>query len=173
MAGSPSIAGLFTQRMVVGIAEFAVAKGSNTTISTYALGSCIGVVAFDPVAGAGGVLHFMLPDSGLSPEKAVERPAMFADSGVPLLFNALKGLGVSRAHLRVFLAGGACVLSGPDNFKIGSRNIAAVRKLINVYGFSIVGEQVGGLVNRSLHLSLETGVIELKEPNQRYKFQLS
>ena len=173
MSGSPSIAGFFTQRLVVGIAEYAVAKASKTTVSTYALGSCIGVIAYDPSIHAGGMLHFMLPDSTLSPEKAAAHPAMFADTGVPVFFNALKGLGVSRSHLRIFLAGGASVLEGPDNFRIGARNIQAVRHLINVYGCSIVGEQMGGLVNRSVHLSLENGVIDLKEPNQRYKFQLS
>ena len=159
--------------MVVGIAEYTVVKQGPTTISTYALGSCIGVVAYDPSIRAGGLLHFMLPDSKLSPQKSATHPAMFADTGIPLFFTALKGIGVSRTHLRIFLAGGACVLAGADHFKIGARNIAAVRHLINVFGYSIVGEQMGGFVNRSVHLSLETGVVELKEPNQHFKFQLT
>ena len=36
------------------------------TISTYALGSCVGVAAYDPGVRVGGLLHMMLPDSRLS-----------------------------------------------------------------------------------------------------------
>ncbi len=164
MAGSPSIAGFFTQRMVVGVAEYAVASRTQLTLSTYALGSCVGVVAYDPVVQAGGILHLMLPDSSLSPEKAVAKPAMFADTGIPVLFSALSGLGISRSRLRIYLAGGASVLSGPDSFKIGERNVAAVRQILSVYGCPIIGGQVGGVVNRTLHLDIHTGHLTMKAP---------
>lgn len=169
MAGSPTLAGLFAQRSVVGVAEFAVANSAQITLSTFALGSCIGVIAYDPVAKAGGLLHFMLPDSTLSPDKAVAQPAMFADTGIPALFNALTGIRAQRPRMRTFVAGGACVLSGPDNFKIGERNAVAVRRLLSVYGCRSIGEDVGGTVNRTLHLNVGTGVLSAKLPDRSYE----
>lgn len=166
MAGSPSIASVFTQRIVVGVAEFAVANQAQITISTYALGSCIGLVAYDPVARAGGLLHLMLPESSLAPEKAGRQPAMFADTGIPALFNGLAGVRAQRSRTHLFMAGGASVLSGPDSFKIGERNIVAVKKMLAVYGCRLVGAEVGGTVNRTLHLDVATGELTIKLPDR-------
>ena len=55
------------ERLVVGVADLAVSKDSSKSIVTYALGSCIGVTVYDPVAKVGGLLHFMLPESTVSP----------------------------------------------------------------------------------------------------------
>ncbi len=166
MAGSPTIASLFAQRIVVGVAEFAVANQSQVTISTYALGSCIGLVAYDPAAKAGGLLHLMLPDSTLSPDKAAAQPAMFADTGIPAFFNSLGGVRAQRSRTNLFMAGGASVLSGPDSFKIGERNAVAVRKMLTVYGCRLIGAEVGGTVNRTLHLDVSSGQLTIKLPDR-------
>src|SRR4051812_4147671 len=122
MAGAPTIASLFAQRVVVGVGDVGVSNNVAITLSTYALGSCVAVVAYDPVTKAGGLLHMMLPESQISPEKAAAQPAMFADTGLPLLFRSLVGVKADRGRLRIFLAGGASVLTGNDSFKIGERN---------------------------------------------------
>ena len=57
-------------------------------MTTYGLGSCIALAIHDPVASVGGLLHFMLPESSLNPRKAGENPYLFADTGIPLLFQA-------------------------------------------------------------------------------------
>jgi len=173
MAGSPSISPFFAQRIVVGVAEFAVANQPLMTISTYALGSCVGLVAYDAVAQTGGLLHLMLPDSSLSAAKAAVQPAMFADTGIPVLFNGLTGMKAQLRRCKLYLAGGASVLSGPDSFKIGERNIAAVRRMLSVYGCRIAGEEVGGTVNRTLHLELGTGQLTLKMPDRTITVSLA
>lgn len=166
MAGSPTIASIFTQRIVVGVAEFAVANQAQVTISTYALGSCVGLVAYDASVKAGGLLHLMLPEASLSPDKASAQPAMFADTGIPALFNALAGVRAQRSRTKLYMAGGASVLSGPDSFKIGERNIIAVKKMLAVYGCTLVGSEVGGTVNRTLHLDVATGMLTIKLPDR-------
>src|SRR6185369_5966093 len=93
------------------------------TLSTYALGSCVAVVAYDPASKASGILHLMLPESSISPDKAAAQPAMFADTGLPMLFRALEGLKANRGNLRIFVAGGASVLCDSGVFKIGERNV--------------------------------------------------
>ncbi len=166
MSGSPTIGSLFTQRIVVGVAELAVANQAAVTLSTYALGSCVGVVAYDASARAGGLLHLMLPDSTLSAEKAARQPAMFADTGIPALFNALGGVRAQRSRTTLFIAGGASVLSGPDTFLIGERNVKAVRSILAVYGCKLAGAEVGGTQNRTLHLNLGTGELTIKLPDR-------
>lgn len=141
-----------------------VSNNSQITLSTYALGSCVAVVAYDPVAVAGGLLHLMLPDSKISPEKAAAQPAMFADTGMPMLFRSLVGVRCDLSRLRIFLAGGANVLCDTDTFKIGERNIAAARAFLAKNGFSIRCTAVGGTVNRTVHLNVGTGEVSMKMP---------
>ena len=161
---SPSIASLFAQRVVVGVGDMAVSNNGQVTLSTYALGSCVGVVAYAPIPKVGGILHLMLPESTLSPGKAVSQPAMFADTGLPLFFRSLLGLKADRGRLRLCVAGGACVLSGPDSFKIGDRNVVAVRGFLSRNGFAVRHSAVGGTVNRTVHLEVGTGAVTLKMP---------
>lgn len=172
MAGAPTISQLFSQRVVIGVGDQAVSNNDTVTLSTYALGSCVGVIAYDPESHAGGILHLMLPDSTISPDKAIKQPAMFADTGLPLLFRALTGVRGERNRLRIFLAGGASVLNGADPFKIGERNYLAVQKYLRANGLSVVGQDIGGNVNRTVHLAIGTGDVTLKAPDRTDHFSL-
>jgi chemotaxis protein CheD len=134
-------------------------------LSTYALGSCIGVVAYDAAVRVGGMLHLMLPDSKISPDKACAQPAMFADTGLPVLMRALIGLKADPGRMRLFLAGGASVLCGNDTFKIGERNICAVRDFAARNGLFVRHTALGGTVNRTVHLNIADGTVTLKQPD--------
>lgn len=173
MAGAPSINSLFAQRVVVGVGDLGVSNNTSITLSTYALGSCVAVAVYDPVAKAGGLLHMMLPDSTISPEKAIGQPAMFADTGLPALFRALTGIKADRSRLRIFMAGGACVLTGNDNFKIGERNIRATQLWLQQQGLQVRGTACGGTISRTVHLDVGTGSISLKTPMASEKFSLA
>lgn len=171
--GSPSIAALFTQRIVIGVGDMAVSNNSQIMLSTYALGSCIGVVAYDPFMRVGGILHLMLPDSTISPEKAVSQPAMFADTGLPLLFRALTGLKADRNRMRIFVAGGACVLNSHDAFRIGERNTSATLSYLAQNGYTVRHTVVGGSINRTIHLDLSNGAITMKTPSANEALSLA
>ena len=69
--------------LIVGISDIKISNSPDDVIVTYALGSCIGISVYDPVAKVGGLLHYMLPDSTLDEKKAKDNPAMFADTGIP------------------------------------------------------------------------------------------
>lgn len=162
--GSPSISALFAQRVVVGVGDMGVSNNPQITLSTYALGSCVAVVAYDPYSRTGGLLHLMLPDSTISPAKAQSQPAMFADTGLPLLFRSLAGLKADFSRTKIFLAGGANVLCDADTFRIGERNIKAASEYLARNGFLIRHSSLGGTVNRTVHLNVGTGEITLKMP---------
>jgi len=173
MSGSPTLPTFFQQRVVVGVGDVAVSNNTNVVISTFALGSCVGIVVYDSEVKVGGLIHIMLPDSTLSPDKAQKQPAMFADTGIPLMFRNLMGLRVERRRLKAFVAGGASVISGSDMFKIGERNIMAVKKMINTLGIPVVKADIGGVNNRTVHLNVSTGEVGLKTPVGTSKFSLA
>ncbi len=86
---------------MVGVADMKVSKQPEDVLVTHALGSCIGVAIYDPVARVGGILHFMLPDSNLDTSKSQSHPFMFADTGLPQLFRECYRLGAQKSRLRV------------------------------------------------------------------------
>ncbi len=148
--------------LVVDIADFAVSRDPDDTLVTYSLGSCIGVSIWDPAAHAGGMLHYMLPEAALSPDKAASTPGMFCDSGVPRLFRAVYELGAAKNRLVVKVAGGALLLDDRGTFNIGKRNYLALRKIFWKNGVMIDGEDVGGSISRTLRLNIATGEVTLK-----------
>lgn len=172
MSGSPTLSSLFQQKIVVGVGEMAVSRNAGFIISTYALGSCVGIAAYAGARKVGGILHLMLPDSADFKDKANAQPAMFADTGIPQFFASLFELGATRSNTKLFIAGGAAVISGPDRFKIGERNIQATRRILSVYGLRVVGAEVGGAINRTLHLNMDDGMLEMRTPEGKSRLPL-
>jgi len=134
-----------------------IGAGVGNSIVTHALGSCIGIAAFDPATNVGGMLHFMLPDSTVNPSRADGNPYMFADTGIPLFLKELYSKGASKQRLIVKVAGGAQFVDHKDFFAIGKRNYTAMRKIFWKEGILCKGEHVGGTISRTLYLDLTTG----------------
>lgn len=152
--------------VVIGIGDCQVAKDPNSTLVTYALGSCIAVMIHDPVVGVGGLLHFMLPESSLDPAKAERNPFMFADTGIPLLFRSAYQLGADKKRLSVTVAGGAQMMDTQGTFNIGKRNCLAMRKILWKAGVLVEAEYLGGVVSRTVRLEVRSGKIMLRESGQ-------
>jgi len=161
---APSIDSLFgfAQKLVVGVGGFAVSNNQSIVLTTYSLGSCLGVTIYDPVSRAGGLLHAMLPDSSINSTKAAEQPAMFIDTGIPALFRAAYELRVDKHRAQICIAGGAQFLDKTGFFNIGQRNYASLTDLLRRNGLNIRAEQIGGTVSRTVNLHLETGEVRLK-----------
>ena len=171
--GSPATTPLFAQRVIVGVGDMAVSNNPQVILSTYALGSCIGVIAYDPVSKVGGILHFMLPDSTISPDKAAKQPAMFGNTGLPFFFKAMVGMKADPGRLRIFVAGGAGMLAGHDPFKIGERNSVVTFEFLSKHGLSLRHREIGGSINRTVHLEINTGATNLKTPLANEQFSLA
>ena len=152
------------RRHVVGIGDFAVSDNPADTVVTHALGSCIAVCLFDPLAKVAGLLHILLPESRINPVRAKEQPATFADTGIPMLFNAAFRLGAQKKRCVVHLIGGAEVttsLANSATFDIGRRNILAARNSLWRNGVLIKGESVGGSLVRTVHIDVAHGAIQV------------
>lgn len=143
--------------VVVGISDLKVSSNGEDWLVTYALGSCIAVAVYDPLVKVGGLLHYMLPDSSLDPQKAKEHPAMFADTGIPLLFKSCYSLGAVKQRMIVKVAGGAKIMDDANYFRIGQKNITALRKIFWKNNVLIEAEDVGDNFNRTVRLEVATG----------------
>jgi chemotaxis protein CheD len=104
----------------------------------------------------------MLPESSIDPEKAKKNPAMFGDTGIPLLFKTCYSLGATKANMIVKVAGGAQILDENGVFNIGKRNYMILKKLFWRNNVRIAAEDVGGSVNRTIRLEVGTGRFFLK-----------
>ncbi len=149
--------------LVVGISDCKVSNDLDSTLITYALGSCIAVALYDPTTKIGGLLHYMLPESALDAQKARQNPYMFADTGIQALFQAVSASGAQPRRMLVRLAGGAQVLDSQGVFQIGKRNYLAARKILWKAGVLISAEAVGGEVSRTIRLDLATGRLWIRE----------
>lgn len=154
-SGEPPLHG--PRRVTVGIGELAVSNQPGEVIVTHALGSCIAVCVFDPVAAVAAMLHFLLPDSRINAERARQQPAAFADTGIPLLFQTAYRYGLDKRRAIVKLAGGAETADGSGAFMTGRRNTLAAKNLLWRNGVLIQAEDVGGTMARTVHLSVHDG----------------
>jgi chemotaxis protein CheD len=145
-------------KLVVGIADCLVTDDTAAVLVTYALGSCIGLAVWDPVAKIGGLLHFMLPDSAMEAARGKGNPFMYADTGIPALVAACLAKGAKKSRLLVKAAGGAAVLNNTDDcFNIGRNNHLAMRKALWKAGVFVQAEEIGGCVSRTMHLDVSSG----------------
>lgn len=143
-------------RYVVVVADMQVGQKGDIIV-THALGSCLGLMVYDPVAQVGGMLHAMLPLSKINPEKADANPFMFVDTGVPELLKKVYSMGGQKARLIVKAAGCGQPLGKNEMFKIGERNYTILKKLLWKNGMLLTAEDVGGSVGRTVYFDLSTG----------------
>ncbi len=152
--------------VVVGIGDCQVSRAPESTIVTYALGSCIAVIIHDPVAQVGGLLHFMLPEASIHPARAEKNPFLFADTGIPALFDTAYSLGADKRRLNVTVVGGAQMVDPQGTFSIGKRNCLAMRKSFLKAGVLVQAERLGGSVSRTVRLDVGTGKVLFREAAQ-------
>lgn len=149
-------------KVIINVSDAKVSDNPTDILTTYSLGSCIGVCLYDPVARIGGMLHYQLPESKLDPEKAIQKPFMFADTGMKLLINKLISMGGIKKRMKVKIAGGAQMQNGPNGFDIGKRNHLAIRKIFWKNCMFIDTEDVGGNAPRNLYLDIEDGTVSVR-----------
>jgi chemotaxis protein CheD len=152
----------FERKLVIGVGGMAISNNQAMILTTYSLGSCLGVTIYDPVSHVGGLLHAMLPDSSINAAKAAAQPAMFVDTGIGALFRATYALRAEKNRMQICVAGGASFLDQSGVFNIGERNYACLTRLLAQNGLTIDAKDVGGLVSRTLHLHIGTGEVRLK-----------
>ncbi len=146
--------------VAVGIGELYVTKDTSLVLAAYGLGSCVGVSVYDPAIKAGGLAHVLLPSSAQANQETSGN--RFADVAVPSLVQKLLDLGAKRKHLICKIAGGAQTLVVPghsNGFRIGERNVEAVREALRILGIVPSALDTGGSRGRTVRLFMDTGKV--------------
>ena len=113
------------------------------------------------------MVHIALPHSkiGKGGKTATHTPGYYADTGIPALIQRMRALGCPTPDrsggFTVKLAGGANVLNTRDTFKIGRRNVMAVREILGSYGLTPAAEDVGGTISRTVTVDVNSGQITI------------
>lgn len=143
--------------IVVSISDMKVTNRARDVLVTHALGSCLGLAAYDPVAGVAGLIHCLLPLARDSSRGAVANPAMYVNTGVPQMMRALFHRGASRENLILKAAGCGRMMHISNQFDTGANNLAALRRLLQVNEMALTAEDVGGTIPRTMRLFADTG----------------
>jgi chemotaxis protein CheD len=112
-----------------------VAKGPGRVRTL--LGSCIAACIYDPIAGVGGMNHFMLPHICDGVQSA--RCGMVA---MELLIDGLLKNGAQRDRLRAKVFGASYVLASSHQ-DIPAINIAFIRQYLGESNIPIIAEKLG------------------------------
>ena len=143
-------------RHVVGVGDMKIGRAGDMLV-THGLGSCLGLMIYDPVVKVGGMLHAMLPLSSINPQKAESNPFMFVDTGVPLLFKEIITLGGEKNRMVVKAVGCSQPADKNELFKIGERNYTILRKLLWKNGILLEAEDIGGTISRTVFFEISSG----------------
>ena len=155
-------------KYVVEVGNMKIGREGDQLV-TYALGSCLGLIIWEPVAHIGGLLHAMLPSSKLNPEKAQANPFMFVDTGVATLMKALNDLGGLKTRMIVKAVGCGNPLGKNKMFKIGERNYRVLKKLLRKNNLFLKSEDVGGVRNRTIYFDISTGQTIIRTHGKKWE----
>ena len=144
---------------MVRMGEYAFSATAGDMLVSLGLGSCIGLALLDRRANVAGLAHVVLPAA----EGRGGAPGKFADTAVPVLLNAVLGLGASRMRLEAVLVGGASMFSfGGNGLEVGQRNDAAVRDELAKLRIPVRAADTGGSKGRTVRVDVATGLVTAK-----------
>lgn len=150
-----------SENLTVGISDMKIGK-KDSILTTYALGSCIGITFYDATTKTSALLHIMLP---LNMEAGRKSPLKYADTGIRMTLEKLVQSGAIRSNLKVKIAGGAKmfeIVGGGTLGSIGQRNIESVRTILRRESIPILKEDVGGTIARTMIFNTETGLATIR-----------
>lgn len=147
--------------VVVGISDCKISGDLNVSLTTYALGSCVGVALYDNEARIGGLLHVLLPNS-IHNTRDHLNPFMFADTGIQKMVRDMMMLGASPLRIHARMAGGANMLNSSTVLDIGRKNINSAVDTLEKAKIQIRGSSVGGTLGRSMQLDVSDGRVVVR-----------
>ncbi len=109
-----------------------------STIYTTILGSCVATCMWDPVAGVGGMNHFLLPGE----REGCGESMRYGVNAMELLINGLLRNGAARPRLQAKLFGGAHVIKSLSD--VGAQNAEFAIRFLNDEGITCVAKSLGG-----------------------------
>jgi chemotaxis protein CheD len=148
----------------VGMAQYRVATAPAKMV-TLSLGSCLGIVLYDPVSRVGALAHVMHP----SREKVRNNAnrAKFVDTAIDLMLGRMAKKGARRSRIQAKVFGGARMFGSmrqsPGLVQIGDDNITAARAELDRRNIPIIAESTGGSMGRTVLFDVSDGSVLIKD----------
>lgn len=139
------------RRVHVGQGDHHVTSDPAVVLSTV-LGSCVAMCLRDPVAGVGGMNHFLLPEGAGAGTDAGRRYGAYA---MELLINDVLKAGGRRDRLEAKLFGGGRMFDALKD--VGASNADFAERFLADEGIALVGGSLRGAGGRRLHYWPVTG----------------
>ena len=138
--------------------DWYVSTGGNEMISTI-LGSCVSACIRDPIAGVGGMNHFLLPGDE-SVERGASDSARYGVFAMESLINGILKAGGHKERFEVKVFGGGNVIN--NSARIGSKNAKFIRDFLRREGYRITSDDLEGDHPRSLRYYPSTGKVMMR-----------
>ena len=148
--------------IVVGMADINSTKNPGV-LTTFGLGSCMGIALYDSVNKVAGLAHAMLPDSKLFANNT--NRMKYVDTCIVDLIAKMRLQGAKKENIKAKLAGGAQMFafaSTNDAMRIGERNIESTLKILGSMDIPIIGKETGLNFGRTVELYSEDGRFVIK-----------
>jgi len=131
------------------------------------LGSCVAIVLWHPERVHGGMCHYMLPSRNL-PRGNLEPNGKYADEAMELFMMELDKRHAAPAQYRVNVYGGGNMFSErPGQRDIGTQNIEMAHRLLEVHGFTLAHDHLGGFGRRKVGFDVWSGEVRLVHVDHR------
>ena len=125
----------------IGPGEYAVTDEPETVLMTV-LGSCVAACICDPLAGVGGLNHFMLPESPDGKWGQAAFSLRYGNFAMERLVNGILARGGRRERLEVKVFGGGRI--GLDSSGIGDRNSHYIERYLAAEGMLPLSRELRG-----------------------------
>lgn len=137
---------------------------SNDEVLSTVLGSCVSACIRDPVAGVGGMNHFLLPvepgAQGANTSGLLGLATRFGGHAMETLINELMKRGANRSRLEIKLFGGGKIMQG--TIDVGQRNIDFVHQFLLTDGLRAAAQDLGGDCPRTVNYEPTSGRARVK-----------
>lgn len=143
--------------------EYIISSDPQDVLSTI-LGSCVAAFLRDPVAGVGGLNHFLLPGNDPNDRNAMK----YGLNAMELLINSLIRSGARRDRLEGKLFGGGRMVPGLTD--IGAANGRFAEEFLRREGIRYLGGSLGGDHGRKIRVWPVSGQVQqMKMPTTAVK----
>mgnify|MGYP001457294780 CR=1 FL=1 len=125
------------------------------------LGSCISACIRDPVAGIGGMNHFMLPEPKEKVHDSWGESTRYGSYAMESLINEILKQGGLKSRLELKLFGAGKIYDG--QMDVGARNTEWVLSYVRTEGLSVIGRDLGDVYPRKIYYFTESGRVLMKK----------
>jgi chemotaxis protein CheD len=125
------------------------------------LGSCVSACIRDPLAGVGGMNHFMLPKPKEAGTDSWGESTRYGSYAMESLINEILKRGGVKSRLEVKLFGAGRIYEG--NIDVGARNAEWVLEYIKTEGLIACKTDLGDVLPRKIYYFTESGRVLMKK----------